>query len=70
VKITKLGAIGWTRIVPIEFDATQEDGGLPGPTISWNGPDTITIRVVSKVVQGTLRDRQLGLTVIREYVAA
>lgn len=67
VKVTKLGPDGWFMFVPIEFDSTADDAGLPNPTIRWTSPDNLVIHVVSKVRLGTLQWRKPGLTVVREY---
>ena len=67
LKVTKLGPSGWFMHVPIEYDSTAEDQGMPKPTAQWAGPGALVVNVNSKSRTGTIVSKQLGLTITRTY---
>ncbi|HJU83987.1 MAG TPA: hypothetical protein VJ600_07230 [Holophagaceae bacterium] len=68
VKITKLGQGGWFYIQPIEFDSINKDDGCPLPSITWTGPNELTIHALTRDTSGRVVRQDEDLSVIREYV--
>jgi hypothetical protein len=70
VKVTKQGNDGWSYSFPLEYDGIGDDQGMPAPTLTWSGPNSLEIIVHTRKVSGVLTHREQELTIVRSYIAS
>lgn len=70
VKVEKLGKSGWFYTVAIKYDGFYGDQGLPAPTMTWNGPNSLVISVHSHDMSGSLARVDGELSVVQHYIQA
>jgi len=68
IKVTKQGNDGWSDSFPLEYDGIGDDQGMPAPTLTWSGPDSLEVIVHTRKVSGVLTRGDQELTIVRSYI--